>query len=467
MKSSLVISFWTAIGALFIYPILVYSPHFTATDIGSWGLDWTKFRQCRQLGFDKCVPLEISMFPMGYLLNSYFLYLLKGIDQKQVLLLINLVFLLLPIFFISLTRGYVYSFRACCIYFLAILTTALPAFYIYSGALEFQSGVIIGIFISSCILILKNRGHKKWIIFFLLSSAFLFPTYKETNIPLIFLDFFLCFISIYLFNRFNLKLFSRLNIEFNSSAKIIFLWGIAVIALSFAMGLIYNYIKFNSIQPIHYIYVASQTSPSLIKSLQFLMITYISPNGGIIVFWSASFFFSLFALRIFKLKVSKLGLLVSGLLIFLSSVGLSLWWTPFGWNSWGDRLIIPAMVSAIICMASTARMNLSSDKIVSPQQFNGFKLEFSKPRNLFSTYLWIALLVPILLSIHYTLISYYSNREKLMEKSLFPLNQCNQMLEDLRTTGSVIGQAFWRTQSYYKCADERFWFFPSYIKPDK
>ena len=475
MKSS----FWTqahlltvifiGVVIIFLYPIFHYAPHFTGTDIGSWGPDWQKFRQCKQLGFNQCVPLEISKFPLSYLLNSYLLYLLKGVDQKQGLLIINLVFLSLPIFFISLTRGFFYSFRVSNIYILVILLTAIPPFYLYSGALEFQSGVVIGIFISSCLLLLQKQGNKKWLIFFLLITSFILPTYKDTNVPLILISFILSFSLLASFSWLNKKLNIRTNpnltFEWCNLSKKIFLIGLGLICISLALGLLYNNIKFGSIKPIHYLYEASQTSPSILNSLKFLMLTYLSPNGGIIIFWFASFFFLFLALYLFKMKPSQLGLLLSAILILLSSLGLSLWWTPFGWDSWGDRLIIPAMVSAVICILSTARLNLSAGVLGNLNGPLSFENIPNTPPSWISPRLLLVMIIPLLFSLHYTLIAYYSNREKLIEKSLFPVDQCTKMLENLRTTGSVIGQAFWRTSSYYNCANERFLFFPRYISP--
>jgi hypothetical protein len=195
------------------------------------------------------------------------------------------------------------------------------------------------------------------------------------------------------------------------------------------------------------------------------MFTYLSPNGGIIIFWFASIFFLFLALYLFKIKPSQLGLLMSAILIFLSSLGLSLWWTPFGWDSWGDRLIIPAMVSAVICILSTARLNLSAGVLGNLNGPLSFENIQNTPKPWISLRLLLVMMIPLLFSLHYTIIAYYSNREKLIEKSLFPVDQCTKMLGDLKTTGSVIGQAFWRTSSYYNCADERFLFFPRYIRP--
>jgi hypothetical protein len=34
----------------------------------------------------------------------------------------------------------------------------------------------------------------------------------------------------------------------------------------------------------------------------------------------------------------------------ITLIGLSLWWNPFGWASWGDRLMVPAIMAIVICL---------------------------------------------------------------------------------------------------------------------
>jgi hypothetical protein len=86
---------------------------------------------------------------------------------------------------------------------------------------------------------------------------------------------------------------------------------------------------------------------------------WLSPNGGILFFWTSLFvyflyiFFILISL-VFRYKFryryiySFLPALAILLILFLLTLGFSSWWAPFGGASWGPRLILPWMPSLLL-----------------------------------------------------------------------------------------------------------------------
>ena len=82
-----------------------------------------------------------------------------------------------------------------------------------------------------------------------------------------------------------------------------------------------------------------------------------SPNGGILFYWT-SFFCYLFFLSSFYVIVRSKKQYKSNLqnIIFISIItflilltfSLANWWAPFGWVSWGPRLIIPWLPSILL-----------------------------------------------------------------------------------------------------------------------
>jgi hypothetical protein len=66
-----------------------------------------------------------------------------------------------------------------------------------------------------------------------------------------------------------------------------------------------------------------------------------------------------------------------------------------------------------------------------------------------------------LLSLHYTFVSYYAKPDVVFRTSLFGGPRCQQMLRDYGANAAM-GLAFFRTDSYYACARERFIHMPQY-----
>ncbi len=426
------------------------------TDYSAWGKDSLKFRHCINSSIQPCS--ELSKFPIGYLANSFLIEFLKnyGFQTGLSFVLINLLFLSLPIFFLFTTKKSKEALNSSFIYITCLLITPIPSFYIYSGGLEIQAGVVIGLFLSSFILYIQSNRISKnnHIIFFLYISAFLFPLYKDVFLITIALSlFFSLFIYFYFFKKSNF----RNILTFNS--QIFFL--ILILIFSFFCSIFYNFFKYQSLTPLAYIHEASVSSPTKIKSLEFLIASLLSPNGGILIFWFSSFFVCFLLIHTKRHYFSNLTLLTSCFLFSGTVIGLALWWAPFGWDSWGNRLIVPTMLGILISLISTAsfRDSFNRNNFSSPTETTYYSIFTHK--FFFTKIILVSILI---FSFHYVLVSYYSDKSKLLRESLLNHPSCLEMMDAFKREGQNQGFAFWRSDYYYTCARDRFLHIPTFWK---
>ena len=164
--------------------------YFMGADVTQWQGDWKKLTQCLVDSLESCREVGISKFPLGYLLNAGILAMVAPIGGtlKTQMGIINFSVLLLPIVIAFITKPFLIALRIAALYTMVLLCSPLPAFYISSGALEVQSGVLIGILITSAYYLLFercNRMRRAALYGFLIISALLVPLYKDTNLPIL------------------------------------------------------------------------------------------------------------------------------------------------------------------------------------------------------------------------------------------------------------------------------------------
>lgn len=446
--------FWPpALVLIIVLPPLVFqAPYFSGTDMSSWAGDWGRINECLRSNEDFCNKL--SFFPLAYLLNSW---LIGNIHLKSAYAIsaINIIFLSLPLlfFFISLNGRRFLSLSL--IYITSILCTSLPIFYTYSGALEIQSGVAIGVFVSSWILLNSESQEKiHWrIIVFLIPSGILVTYYKDTNLLIV--------VGAIMLGH-TQKLAVPIKLCKNSFLAKPNFFHLIIACMALSLGAIsaigYNYLRYKTFIPTAYLSIAQLTSPPIGKSFEFLLATFFSPNGGVFIFWSASVVYCLFLLRKFGLRIHPAAITTSLALILSSAFGFSLWWAPFGWDSWGDRLMIPSALASLIIIISTAFTDTPLQ-----QSPNSEALEKQRIHPVLVTLL-IVLTIP---SIHYTFSAYYSDRSKLLHESLFGGKYCKEMMSAVRNDSKNLGLGLWRTNYYYNCARERFIHIPKLVRTSK
>jgi hypothetical protein len=406
---------------------------FLPIDYGVWRWDWNSLKECLSAsGTGRCDT--ISKFPLSYLLNSF-----VSEASSEPLMWLNLVSLLTPVLFLAMISGVRIAIVAGSVYLLALLFSPLPAYYINSGALEVQAGVVSGIYVASLAMLsmrtkrIKTGSLKASIIF----MGFLLPLYKDTLVAVVGLSFVLVYGFHWLYGILPRKTYSK-----EEMYHLMYLTALPIL-LGVLVAFGYNLLRYGVPWPVRYIAEANATTPAMSKSLEFLIGSLFSPNGGLLIFWGSAFILMVMGWRVLGIgcrsAVFWLGICVA----FLSSLGFARWWAPFGWDSWGDRLMIQPMLALMVAML------LSVEYRPVPH--------WSRVKVLRAA----LLLAPIfLLSTYYAYIPFSSGREEALSKSLWPGPACDNMRLALREEAGRVGLKFWTSDTYYLCARERFLYIP-------
>lgn len=410
--------------------------YFYSADFNSWKNDYQLGSHCIREASYPCA--EISKFPLAYLLNSYILSFSDQVENTLAIINVFFLFFVVSLSFIFLTRQKFYIF--CFLFFILLLSVPLLPFYVKTGALEIQSGAVLALFFISVFIAnspLLGSSRKKYAYVFSIVFGILVPLYKDTNAIILLLSFFCYAVFYFFFSRFDFSLFRK---------QMFLLSGIF---FGIILCFLYNYFKSGYLFPVSYLEEADLTSPSIFISIKFLYYIIYSPNGGFLVFWGCAFSVFIFILYMnLDIHFYKPFLILT---IFLlgGTTSLSLWWAPFGWDSWGNRLIIPFGFSFFASILFLMVFN-----------FNGFA------RGSGLAIIIKALVVTVIICIvfyskDYLISSFSSNPGLLQYKSLYSSSECLDMLSDLQS-GLVqnMGSSYWKTDSYYNCAFSRFNYTP-------
>jgi hypothetical protein len=122
-------------------------------------------------------------------------------------------------------------------------------------------------------------------------------------------------------------------------------------SLSFIVNCLFNYFRYGTFQNILLLQDFFIVDSNYQRLISFLGI-WISPGGGILFFWFS--FFAFLFLNLFLTfqkkqsfyKLAELSLLA--IVLIGLSVGFATWFSPFGWISWGPRLILPWLPSTLL-----------------------------------------------------------------------------------------------------------------------
>lgn len=437
----ILILFGFFLGMLFSYP-----PGFHSIDFAAWRGDYD-ILFCLLDGGENCGSL--SKFPLAYLLNSFLSSFFSNIFQSadQVLLAINSLFLIVALVFIKVVSKLDKFEGASSLFFLALFFSIIFPFYFYAGALEFQSGVLLGIY-SSCLFHCVIKKSKN-IYFFvaLFFSSLLIPLYKDTNI---------IFMGLVCFCIFFLELKSRSIksiLDLIKTSKASYLVIIVASVLSLALSVSYNLFRYNSVFPSAYFSEASMTSPPLMIKLQNFFWIIFSLNGGILVSWLFAITILVLGIKIKGRIISKYGLISSISLVVLMVFVLSSWWAPFGWDGWGNRLFLPIAVSCLITLVSTTEPKRSFDAVLKDNGFDSLKNDFNSKTILVAPFLIVSLV--------YLGITYSPKRDAFLIYSLYGGDACKAVAQ-LR---GIRDLSFFKTQANFNCNLERFTYIPG-IKKD-
>ena len=449
------------VGFSIIYFAFLKDPYFMGADITQWQGDWGKLTKCLAISIENCRVVGLSMFPLGYLINSLFLQFTSffGVTLKDEMGVINASFLLFPIVVAVLIHTLTIALRITACYLTFLLCSPLPAFYISSGALEIQAGVLIGLFISSVhYLSIEKKSSNKSIFYYglLAVSGLLLPLYKDTNVPILLTALFLFFGFGIVHQRKKRKIIPRFKLN-------LFIVICITLTISIILICIYNYLKYESFLPLTYLNIANLTKPPLKRSAEFLFFSLFSLNGGLLVFWALPCCLALILPRLMGLRIPINIIWFGVTLVGVSLALLALWWVPFGWDSWGNRLIVPSMLASVIACLLTATPAGNPNLIApGPQPINLPRQRL--PKNIawklskaFFMIVWLPL------SFGYLVITYASDHDPLFYFSLHNGIKCKEMMHQFGEQFPKVGWTFWQTKPYYKCARERFLHIPQYI----
>lgn len=406
---------------------------FNPTDLPAWESDAETLTGCLA-GALGGLCKGLSKFPGGYLLNSL---LYSG--SENLLALLNIAALLLPIACLGLFGGWRLMFRGGVVYLLAIALSPLPAFYVRSGALEVQAGVISGIFIaclSRLLFELTEPTPSIQLRVLLFASGVLLPLYKDTLVVVISM----AVLFVWMARAYRMK---GARLPSPARLKLLGCYAATPLALGVLISVAYNMLRYDTLVPIGYMQEAVQTTPGLLKSTEFFFGSIMSPNGGVVVFWALPLTLAVFGWRMRDLRIEPNAVALVLIAALLSCIGFARWWAPFGWDSWGNRLMIQPMLAVLVVSLLSLR---PSAPLRGPHG------------GVASTFFALPVIAA---SAYYMLVPYIDGRGVALNRSLWSGPACAKMLHRLQTDASTMGLSFWRSDVYYKCARERMLYVPS------
>ncbi len=129
-------------------------------------------------------------------------------------------------------------------------------------------------------------------------------------------------------------------------------WGGAGLAVGIALASLFNVIRFGSVLNTSYLEPELHT-PGIGRTLEYVVALFVSPSGGMLVFWpAASFMLATACLLPLVLRSGRRLDLRPALVLVAVIAGLTIgfasWWTPFGWSGYGPRLTFPWVLPLVL-----------------------------------------------------------------------------------------------------------------------
>jgi hypothetical protein len=171
-----------------------------------------------------------------------------------------------------------------------------------------------------------------------------------------------------------------------------------------------------------------------------LLAVLFSPNGGALVFWSFSLSILACCAWLLRAKVCasaiKLCVAIFGLSVLISAN----WWSPFGWDGWGNRLLVPGMLAVIILLVSTLEQRALA--VASTTVTSRFAMA--------KAVTGFGLFIVCIFSAAYVFVSYSGNRAAYLHDSLSGAASCEQMYT------KITSMDFMTARLYQECHADRF-----------
>lgn len=437
--------FWLLLSACLLLVSLTYNPpQFIEGDLPVWINDYRSLKSCLSSGFN-CN--QISRFPVAYLVASLTIKSLGELIHLRpsyTLLALNTIGIASTFLLVKVCHDRYLSrqLSSSLLLLLAFIFSPLIPFYFYSGFLEPLSGFMLAISLLSLYIFtrLKGKDAHQYLALYL-ASLFIYLLFKDTYIITYTASLFLAIFS-----------FSR-NPEFYGpiiyGRKIKCLVASTSLAALAALSLtsFYNYVKYRSVLPSEYLAQSLSVSTSISFKFESLLAILLSPQGGLIAFWlcavltvSSSAYFKRSSLLL-PVRIATFNL------IFTAAVS-TLWWAPFGWDSWGNRLMIPAVIPLLVLPSLVLNLNKVRCRL------GNFLALPPLPR--------LLIIISISYSAYYLICSYSPwGRIELMRSQLYGPQSCQHYIQRLRDSTDNE----YPVQLYEACASDRYWSFPKLVLP--
>jgi len=109
-----------------------------------------------------------------------------------------------------------------------------------------------------------------------------------------------------------------------------------------------NLLRYGSLLNTHYLSDELHVH-NLAWRAEYCLALWLAPNGGVLFFWPTYFVMLVGAIVIALCRrEARVSILVAIAVLGIVTVGLSGWYTPFGWWCWGPRLLLPWLPAALL-----------------------------------------------------------------------------------------------------------------------
>jgi hypothetical protein len=127
------------------------------------------------------------------------------------------------------------------------------------------------------------------------------------------------------------------------------------IALGLAATAAFNWFRYHQVTNYSYLYSSEQV-PGIGRRLGISVALWVAPNGGLAIFWPLAALTVIVASwavgsqlrgRTHLLSQVLPGMAIIVSIVLVTAINAS-WWAPFGWISWGPRLMLPTIPATLI-----------------------------------------------------------------------------------------------------------------------
>lgn len=129
------------------------------------------------------------------------------------------------------------------------------------------------------------------------------------------------------------------------------IWGGGGVAVAVVLASLFNVVRFGSVLNTNYLQPELHT-PGLGRTVEYALALFVSPSGGMLVFWLVPSVLVAAACVLPLLRSGTHMDLAPALVFIPVIVGLTLgfasWWTPFGWSGYGPRLTTPWVLPLVL-----------------------------------------------------------------------------------------------------------------------